>query len=257
MNLVFITCSGTNEFTDIRELVALMQEYSLGEIAVQVSEKQSPAGGARIEWVHELAAYLNDNKIAINAALHINRRWVEDLCRGIVAPELQDLMELQDHYDLPLFKRLQLNFKLDRDDVHEDCDDELVELQHRIKRRFILSYNESNEHLIRRLYLKGLRFDVLFDSSFGAGIAPDSRKAPAFPDILQGYAGGITPDNVRAELDKIAKAVENAPAIGDVYIDAQKGLEDEQTHLSLDKCRQYLANATEWYHKHRWERLTL
>lgn len=252
MNLNFITCSGTNEFTDIRGLVELMQEFPLGEIAVQVSEKQSPAGGARIDWVQELSAYLKDNNIAINAALHVNRTWVEGLCRGIVVPELEYLLELRDIYDLPLFKRLQLNFKLGRDNVCNDCDDTLVELQHCLKRRFILSCNESNERLIRQLYLKGLRFDVLFDSSFGAGITPDSRREPVFVDILQGYAGGITPDNVCAELDKIAKAVENAPTLGNVYIDAQKGLEDEQTHLSLDKCHAYLKNATRWYQNYRW-----
>lgn len=252
MILNFVTCSGTNEFTDIKELVELMHEFPLGEIAVQVSEKQSPKGGARIEWVRELSAYLNENNTAINAALHVNRTWVEELCRGIVVPELQDLLELRDIYELPLFKRIQLNFKLGRDAVREDCDDTLVALQHHIKRRFILSYNESNARLVRQLYLLGLRFDCLFDSSFGAGIAPDSRTAPVFTDILQGYAGGITPDNVAAELDKIAKAVENSPAIGNVYIDAQKGLEDEQTHLSLDKCHQYLSNAQKWYHNHRW-----
>ncbi|MBR1825253.1 MAG: hypothetical protein IJ770_01550 [Alphaproteobacteria bacterium] len=253
MNLVFITCSGTNEFTDIEKLVALMQEFPLGEIAVQVSEKQSPKGGARLEWVRELAAYLNENNVAVNAALHVNRAWVEELCRGVVVPELQNLLRLRDIYGLPLFKRLQLNFKLGRDAVREDCDDTVLALQNRIKRRFILSYNESNARLIRQLYLKGLHFDCLFDSSFGAGIAPDSRQAPVFTDILQGYAGGISPDNVETELGKIAKAVENSPTLGNVYIDAQKGLEDEQTHLSLDKCRQYLDTATAWYRNYQWK----
>ena len=252
MILNFITCSGTNEFTDIRELVALMQEYPLGEIGVQVSEKQSPKGGARIEWIRELNAYLAEHNIAINAALHINRSWVESLCRGIVVPDLHELLELRDIYGLPMFMRLQLNFKLGRDDVHEDCDDTLVELQHNIKRRFILSCNKSNERIVRSLYLKGLRFDCLYDSSFGAGIAPDSRQAPMFSDILQGYAGGISPQSVCSELGKISRATDNSATSGNIYIDAQKGLEDEQTHLSLEKCRTYLAYATRWYRNYRW-----
>lgn len=252
MILNYVTCSGTNEFTDIKELIALMREFPLGEIAVQVSEKQSPAGGARIEWVRELAAYLRDQHLVINAALHINCKWVEEICRGIVVPELQELIDLRDIYGLPLFRRLQLNFKLGRDDVRPDCDDTLLQLQHRVNRRFILSCNDSNERLIRQLYLIGLHFDVLYDSSFGAGIAPDSRKAPMFADILQGYAGGITPDNVCDELDKITHVVKNSATIGNVYIDAQKGLEDEQTHISLDKCREYLENVTRWYRIYRY-----
>lgn len=253
MNLVYVTCSGTNEHTDIREMCELMQAFPLGEIAVQVSEKQSPTGSPRLDWVRELAAYLKENDININAALHINRTWVENMCRGIVVPELQELIELKDIYDLPLFKRLQLNFKIGRDDVREDCDNTLVALQHLLKRRFILSYNPSNERIIRQLYLKGLRFDCLFDSSFGAGIAPNSRQAPVFTDILQGYAGGITPDNVTSELEKIAAAVEKSPTLGNVYIDAQKGLEDEQTHLSLTKCHKYLSEAQKWYQNYRWQ----
>lgn len=252
MILNFVTCSGTNEFTDIKDLVALMREFPLGEVAVQVSEKQSPAGGARIEWVRQLVAYTNEHNLSICAALHVNRTWVENLCRGIVVPELQEMLQLRDIYGLPFFRRIQLNFKLGRDDVSENCGGTLMALQQRIKRRFILSYNESNAKLIKLLYLKGLRFDCLFDSSFGAGIAPNTRQAPVFADILQGYAGGITPDNVCAELDKIYSVVETSPAIGNIYVDAQKGLEDEQTHLSLDKCQQYLANATAWYHSHRW-----
>ncbi len=253
MILNFVTCSGANEFTDIKGLVNLMREFPLGEIAVQVSEKQSPAGGARIEWVHQLSAYLKDCNTSINAALHVNHGWVENLCRGIVVPELQDLMELSDIYGLPLFKRIQLNFKLGRDDVREDCDDTLIELQHRIKSRFILSCNESNEQLVYQLYLKGLRFDCLFDSSFGAGIAPDTRQAPRFADILQGYAGDISPQTVCSELGKISRVTEHSVTMGNIYIDAQKGLEDEQTHLSLDKCHTYLAYATRWYHNYRWD----
>ena len=252
MILNYVTCSGTNEFTDIESIVALMQKFPLGEIAVQVSEKQSPTGGARIEWIHELSAYLKDHEISINAALHINRKWVEELCRGIVVPELQELIDLQDVDGLPLFKRLQLNFKLGRDDVHEDCDSTLLELQHRLKRRFILSCNDSNENLIHQLYLEGLHFDVLYDASFGAGIRPDTRRAPLFADVLQGYAGGITPSNVSSELGCIAYAVDHAPSVGNTYIDAQKGLEDENSHLSIDKCYSYLSNATYWYRRYRY-----
>ena len=229
-----------------------MQAFPLGEIAVQVSEKQSPAGSPRLDWIRELTAYLKENNIAINAALHVNRTWVENLCHGIIVPELQELIELQDIYDLPLFKRLQLNFKIGRDDVREDCDNTLIELQRLIRRRFILSYNPSNERIIRQLYLKGLHFDCLYDSSFGSGIMPSFRQAPAFADILQGYAGGIKPENVAAELNKIAVAVKNSATLGNVYIDAQKGLEDENTHLSLQKSHQYLSAAQKWYHNHKW-----
>jgi len=248
MILQYVTVSGPNEFTDIKGLAELMTEFKLGEIGIQVSDKQSPAGGARIEWIHELVSYLRASNTPMNAALHVNLGWVEALCHGRVDDTLKELLELTDMYRQPFFKRVQLNFKIGRDNVQEDEANVMLPLiQHILKRHFILSHNESNRCLIAKLYLQDLKFDCLFDASFGQGVLPEERPWPAFNDLLQGYAGGLTPDNVSSELDKIAKAATIGSHVGRVYIDAQKGLEDENGHLSLDKAHDYLENATAWY----------
>jgi hypothetical protein len=98
--------------------------------------------------------------------------------------------------------------------------------------------------IIKKLYHKGLRFDCLFDASFGEGITPNSREAPAFDDfdILQGYAGGISPSNVKDVLNKIAKVI---PTEREFFIDAEGKLKDDGI-VSLKKCEQYVVNALEW-----------
>ena len=251
MHLRYITCSGTNESTDIKGLINLMKKYQyFAEIGVQVSDKQSPKGGERLEWIHDLVHELKAADRTINAALHVNQGWVEQMCRGIVVPELEELIGLKSVDGQPFFKRIQLNFKLGRDDVSPNCADTLVTLQRHLNRQFILSFNESNERLVRELYLKGLRFDCLYDSSFGKGILPDFRKKPAFTHIVQGYAGGIDPQNVTSELDKIARAIKNSPSCGVFYIDAEKGLQGNDGHLSLEKCETYLMQARQWYLSH-------
>ena len=110
-------------------------------------------------------------------------------------------------------------------------------------RRFILSYNEENKEFIHRLYSRGLRgFDVLYDSSHGEGVSAKEWRGPAFFDeeILQGYAGGLSPDNVANELTAIRKVL---PYNRSFYIDAEGRLKGDDKHLSLEKCEQYVVNA--------------
>lgn len=249
-----VTCSGPNEFTNIHDLLELMSTFPLGEVAIQVSDRQSPAGGPRLEWIKALAAIVSEQKKHFTAALHVNEKWVEEICRGNVVPELKELLELNNYYREPLFNRLQLNFKIGRNEVPapEECAKNLRLVQKRIHRPFILSCNESNAALIKKNYLSGLFFECLYDSSFGQGIEPDKRRPPLFYDTKQGYAGGIKPDNVYTTLNAVLEAVNAAPQfVTEVFIDAQKGLEDDAGHFSISKGYAYLATASVWYKQHR------
>lgn len=246
MELKFITCSGTNETTSVPELLQLLNEFPRAEIGVQVSNKKATFGTPRYDWIHSLWKQVRHRKRVINAALHVNLQWVEDFGQGIVAPELNEFLLLTYDDGTPFFQRVQLNFKVGREKT-PDVDKLEKNICLYPRQRFILSYNQSNKALIRQLYLRGIKFDCLYDESFGTGIVPEKRVGPAYLDLLQGYAGGITPENVQEELDKIAKANEKFWGIKGVYIDAHKGLEDEQTHFDLGKCRAYLNNAESWY----------
>lgn len=108
---------------------------------------------------------------------------------------------------------------------------------------FILSYNDANAEIIRKLYQSGVRFDCLYDNSFGEGILPSHRPTPVFGNVFQGYAGGLTPENVEQELDKISRSVHSGLFF---FIDAEGGLKGKDGHLSLEKCRTFLKNANHW-----------
>lgn len=145
----------------------------------------------------------------------------------------------------PIFSRVQLNFKIGRE---KDFNPAVLRntIQSYSAQRFILSYNDSNKEVIHYLYQEGLEFDCLYDSSFGAGILPEKRLPLIYPDVYQGYAGGLSPQNVLVELNKIKKVLSADDAF---YIDAQKGLEDDDGHLSLEKCNLYLKKASKWADK--------
>lgn len=246
MNLQFVTVSGANEHTDIPKLVELLDDYPLAEIGVQVSDEKCAYGSPRFAWIKNLVDYVNSSGLLINAALHVNLKWVEALSQGIVVPELADLLAYRDINGDFFFKRIQFNFKIGREATKPDKQ-KLSELIHSFKgRTAILSYNESNADLIKQLYRDGLIFDCLYDGSFGKGIVPKQRQAPVFCDIVQGYAGGISPDNVAFVLSTLQNLWCQSPTTTGIYIDAQGKLEDDNEHLDLAKARRYVENACNW-----------
>lgn len=244
--LKFVTCSGANEFTDIKEMVALTEVYPVIEWGIQVSGKKCSFGSARYQWLCDLQKHLEEEGKLLNLALHINQDWVEGFTTGKIPQELEDLLEMRDVVDEPLFQRLQLNFKLGRD---KTPDIDLLEARlnkYGKECRFIFSYNPENKDLIHQIYREGSRdFDVLYDSSHGEGLLSQSWEEPAFYDesILQGYSGGISPENVEDVLSKIAEVV---PKNRVFYIDAEGNLKGEDGHISLEKCAAYVKKTLAW-----------
>ena len=220
MRLTAITVSGANEFTDIKALLRICEKYPLAEIGVQVSGDKAAFGMARYWWIWALCFYATP---MTQIALHLNKDWVEDFCAGKVPKELKTFLEFRHQNGLPVISRVQLNFKVGREKT-------------------------PDKEIIDQLYqVEDIEFDCLYDESFGKGIVPNKRKLPAFSDVVQGYAGGLSPQNVLQTLNQIKQVL---PAKAEFYIDAQKGLEDENEHLSLEKCHAYLRKASKWAEKH-------
>ena len=252
MDIKYVTCSGTNETTNMYQLINLLQMFPLAEIGVQVSAEQCLQKVGRLPWIYALEKQARREKMNLRAALHINNGWVADLGQGIIVPELQELLNLKGVGGTPFFYRIQLNFKVGREQTPD-----LTKLSQLMadfaQHRFILSYNDSNKALIEQLYKCGQKFDLLYDGSFGKGITPDSRPTPIWPKVLQGYAGGIGPDTVAGVLSNIYTNWLKKPNDACIYIDAQRRLEDEDGYLDLRKCAEYLRQVDAW----RWRTKSL
>lgn len=242
MRLITITCSGANEHTEISFLVPLIDSFTRAEIGVQVREEKGGFATARYWWLRALHSYLLYNRFSIPISLHLNGGWVEDFCQGNVAPELENFLFKTDYNKNPFIRRVQLNFKIGREKTPD-----MRKLYEAVRRfpdqRFVLSYNQDNEEFIRKLYKTGLKFDLLADNSFGEGILPENRPTPLFKDVLQGYAGGLGPDNVLKELDKIATVM---PLGCTFFIDAEGRLKGYDGRFSLQKCKLFLERAEKW-----------
>ena len=241
--LKFVTCSGANEFTDIDRMISLSKKFPLVEWGLQVSGKKCSQETPRWDWIHSIHQSLQAQKKAINLALHVNADWVEEFCIDRVSPELNTLLRMRDVTGSPFFRRVQLNFKIGREKTPIEKLLMMRIQEYGQRRRFILSYNEENREFIHLLYRKGLRnFDILYDASHGEGVSATEWKEPVFYDtcVLQGYAGGLSVDNVIKEVINIRRKL---PYNGSFYIDAEGKLKGDDKHLSLDKCEEYIQNA--------------
>ena len=241
MRLSTIVLSGANEHTDAQAIISLCKNCSyLAELGIQVSGEKAYYSSGRYWWLQLLCHLATPD---INIALHLNKDWVEDFCAGKIPPELETFLALSHPDGSPKIKRIQLNFKIGRE-KKPDLYTLLSTMKRYARHDFILSYNDSNQDFIRQIRESGFKIGaLLYDSSFGEGIAPSKRPAPVFNDVYQGYAGGLSPDNVVVELEKIDTVV---PPGKSFFIDAEGKLKGEDGHLSLEKCKIFLTRAYAW-----------
>lgn len=241
MKLKFITCSGANEHTDIDELASLLSSFhNIAEVGIQVSGKKVFFGSPRYMWLKMLHYRFQSLWPRPCFALHLNQDWVENFCDGTYPTELIEFLKFRYPDGKPFFGRVQLNFKIGREKT-PDLERLLASMKNYPDVRFILSYNDDNAAFIHKIYDTGFKFDCLYDCSHGEGIKASRYAEPAFEDILQGYSGGISPENVTDVLKEISQVV---PYERECFIDAEGKLKGDDGHFSIEKCRHYLKTAS-------------
>lgn len=236
MFLKTIVCSGINEKNDINDAIDFLKKYKNAEFGVQCSPRKAGYQTPRFEWLKELLSKLNEQKIENRVALHLNEGFVVSFCDGKVPDEISDLLNLGNTVG-----RLQLNFKIGRETFASGIVPNIETLQKTMEtvapHPIILSASQPNLSFIHKAHHQGMKFDILFDDSFGEGVAPEARRAPLFVDVFQGYAGGLSPENIAEEIIKIGKV-----AKGRVFIDAEGKLKQDGS-FCFDKAEKFVQNA--------------
>ena len=250
MYIRYITCSDPREFNDIHQIVELGKISPRVEIAVQAHPSKMSYGMPRNQWFRELSQFIISCGHKINLAVHVNREWCDEICRkGIIPSDLTDFFDPRLNNKVtkkPLVKRWQLNMpKETADNVNVRALKKLFDLCP--DKEFILQYNTNTQSAIASLYSAGARFSVLYDASGGQGILPTSWSAPVYKSVSQGYSGGLSPENILSNLDKISSVV---PAHHAVWIDAEGKLKTNNM-FDVARARQYILNTENWIAKQR------
>lgn len=266
MNLRYITCSDPREFNDIHDIVKLGKLSPRVEIAVQAHPSKMSHGMPRNEWFHELLQYVIRDEHKIRLAVHVNQEWCDVICRtGKIPKELMEFFELcrGGNSCSTVIKRWQLNMPTDTaNNLNVDAVKKLMRMYP--EKYFIFQYNTNTHNAIYNLYKSGAHFSVLYDASGGRGISPRFWNAPLFPNVPQGYSGGLSPENITDALDCIEAVVkrpteqpgENGETIysvqdrNDIWIDAEGRLKTDDM-FDVARARQYILNAENWLQNQR------
>lgn len=243
MRLRYITCSDPRENLNPKDVIDLLKISPLAELGVQAHPSAMSFGCPRFDWLKKLLDMAKDLQTPINLALHVNYKWCDKICMGKIPGEIKFFLNKRHSIThKPLIARIQLNIG---DGTYEFYPQNLSNVICGMQQdyEFIFPFNNRVKKRIELLPRKS-KFNLLFDGSYGAGIPPEKWEKPAYDNRQFGYAGGLSPDNVYENLNKISNIL---PKDYETWIDAEGQLRDIYTgSFNLDLARNYLTNAIEW-----------
>jgi hypothetical protein len=222
MNLHVVSLTGADDRVTPAGLRALSEQFPVVEWAILSSQKQQ--GSSRYpteEWVSAFHLECPD----AHKAIHLCGRDVDAFLSG--AGWVLDKVSR--------FDRIQLNFNQRRQPKDLEA---LVRVANGLEQTIILQHNSANVGLWDELRNEIPRLAILFDASGGRGQSPESGWPAMLPDTVCGFAGGLGPHNVAAELTTIA----GIAAGQRFWIDMESKLRaPADDKFLLDACRDVLA----------------
>ncbi|MDR5726910.1 MAG: hypothetical protein RB191_05525 [Terriglobia bacterium] len=191
MKLERVTITGADNSTDILELMQLSYEFPFVEWGILISKSQQ--GGPRFpsrSWIAVFSDMARSHKL--NVATHMCGRWVRDLLIGEVDWDVLPTC-------IAASQRVQINISKDAIVCAGALSKRLLELKNK---RFIFQSDGVNDNLANAMHICDVPVAALFDTSGGTGLLPGNWPTlrTQFPF---GFAGGLGPDNVLAQLDQI------------------------------------------------------
>ncbi len=229
MKLKYCSITGADDAVNVAELSTLAEQFPFLETAVLLLPAR--AGTPRfpkLDWIEEFSRTYRGQ----NTAMHL----CDDGFLGFIAgrPDILEIMRG--------FKRIQLNLKFGDVEGKYDPSALVDRVRAHPEWQFILQYTEEKKGILSQFH-DVPNHAVLFDESAGRGISPESWAAP-LPGHFCGYAGGMTPDNIEANI-KMIQIVANGHV---TWIDMESGVRNTEKQdgvfikdeFSLEKMRRVL-----------------
>lgn len=231
-----VTVTGADDSIKPEDLIDLTIRFPFVEWGILLSKNNE--GSVRFptrEWIetlyNDVKGRLHPN--VLNLSGHICGRWVRDICNGewTIVEEMPKLLHA--------FQRFQLNFHAQ---VHSLNRQKFfyagVEFLQTYDSRLIFQMDDVNNSILDEAKELGIVASPLFDLSGGLGILPSSW--PEAKGFYTGYAGGLSPENVAEQIEKIRKVAGDAR----IWIDVERRVRSEDdSQFDLDKVARFLEAA--------------
>lgn len=207
MKIRYITVTGADDSIKPEELIDLSRGWPNVEWAILVSKtSQGMRRFPSWDWINRLREIKNaGQQLAVDYprfqfSCHICGRWAYNL----VAGDMSFFEEKKDILDM--FQRFQFNFH--GHDLDHFSSNWVPNLKKVLppNAQCIFQMDGVNNHLLDIALSHGLNAVPLFDLSSGAGIVPKDWPVPIL-NLFCGYAGGLGPQNIESELQRIESVV--------------------------------------------------
>jgi hypothetical protein len=244
MYLTTVTITGIDENIDISRMIELSKRFPFVEWGILISANKAGTDRyPRKVWVEGLVSrYYNETRTYPKLAYHLCGKVSSCMLVGNCAAALWD--EFVPNFDYA--GRIQVNVNVNRSPYNPRMFAGLVAMYERCAMgdrktlKFIVQHNKNNERLWFDLVLNGVYPNILFDTSGGRGLSL-RKYLPPIAGLLCGYAGGISPENIKETLGNIDAVVYD----GLCWIDMESGVRTDNK-LDFDKVEQVLEIAEDY-----------
>lgn len=228
MRLKQVTITGADDSCKVTDLITLQNKYPFVEWAILFSNsKQGTERYPSLPWLVQL-----ENR-GLNLSAHLCGSLVRKVVAGqwIFASNWPNLC--------PFFSRIQLNFSpYLRFLKYDEFINGLKSVSNH-NWQIIFQMHTTKSKLIDKCKEAALNVAVLYDLSGGKGVLPEKWAMPG--EIYTGYAGGLSPENLKEQLQCI-----NA-SVGDetIWIDVESHVRTENK-FDLNKVESFLQIASQY-----------
>lgn len=224
MNINKVTFTGADDSTDPYDLLDLSIEYPFVEWGILVSRSQG--GNFRFpsnDWMLKLANITFN--YSMNLSMHICGCWVNDILDGMMT--CHPLWVFKNK-----FNRIQLNTHGQKPNVN----DKFIDVLKWWNKDIIIQFDNVNSKVLNIALSSCTKVSTLYDLSHGAGILPDLWPKQ-IPNLYCGYAGGLGPENIKDQLDKLSTIVDDNP----IWIDMETKVRNyNDSEFDLNKVRKVI-----------------
>lgn len=220
MHLTKVTLTGADDSIDPEDILNISILHPHVEWGILLSRSQQ--GGPRFpskKWLAHLLDRLRTMNEDDRESVHLSAHLCGGYVREALVGDVRFLAEIGDIWTH--FERCQLNTHAIPHEFNAPAFVDAFTRPQVGRRETIFQEDGVNGHILHAVR-GALPVACLFDLSHGAGVLPDRWPDP-LPGVPCGYAGGLGPENLEAQLKRIEHATSVSPNFG-VWVDMETKL---------------------------------